>query len=83
VPVVHDVPWLGLPPDRVWEVLSPATAGVDRSRKLPAYAAAGVPHAWLVNPIEQTLEAERPRGALKAADVRFIGEGDMLTVRTA
>jgi hypothetical protein len=29
---------------------------VDRSRKLPLYAEAGVAHAWLVNPAERMLE---------------------------
>ena len=61
LPAVPDVPWLDLAPDWVCEVLSPSTARIDRSRKLPAYAAAGVPHAWLVNPIEQTLEVLRLR----------------------
>ena len=61
LPEIPDVPWLGLAPDWVCEVLSPSTTAVDRSRKLPAYAAAGVQHAWLVNPVEQTLEVLRLR----------------------
>lgn len=43
-------------PDWVCEVLTPSTAALDRTRKLPAYARAGVSHAWLVDPIAQTLE---------------------------
>ena len=40
----------------VCEVLSPATAALDRSQKLPLYARAGVAYAWLVDPVLRTLE---------------------------
>jgi Uma2 family endonuclease len=43
----------------VCEVLSPSTARIDRSRKLPIYARAGVGHVWLLDPIERTLEVLR------------------------
>jgi Uma2 family endonuclease len=46
-----------LPPDWVCEVLSPSTTRIDRLRKLPIYAAAGVPFAWLVDPLERIVEA--------------------------
>jgi Uma2 family endonuclease len=46
-------------PDWVCEVLSPSTEKTDRVLKLPAYAAAGVGHAWLVNPKLRTLEVLR------------------------
>ena len=59
LPEIPDRPWLDLPPDWVCEILSPSTERVDRSRKLPAYATAGVAHAWLINPVEQTLEVLR------------------------
>jgi Uma2 family endonuclease len=49
--------WFDLAPDWVCEVLSPATARVDRVAKLPIYAAAGVRHAWLSDPDLRTLEA--------------------------
>jgi hypothetical protein len=48
-----------LAPDWVCEVLSPSTERIDRSRKLGIHAAAGVAHAWLVNPVERTLEVLR------------------------
>ncbi len=48
-----------LAPDWVCEVLSPSTQKIDRSRKLRIYAEAGVAHAWLVDPIERTLEVLR------------------------
>lgn len=42
-------------------VLSPSTAGIDRRRKLPIYASAGVPFAWLVDPSARTVEVLRLR----------------------
>ncbi len=61
LPSVPDRPWLDLAPDWVCEVLSPSTERIDRSKKLRIYAEAGVAHAWLVNPIEHTLEVLRLR----------------------
>jgi Uma2 family endonuclease len=46
-------------PDWVCEVLSPSTERYDRGEKLPRYARAGVSHAWLVNPLQRTLEVLR------------------------
>ena len=46
-------------PDWVCEVLSPSTARVDRTAKLPIYAREGVKHAWLIDPVAQTLEVLR------------------------
>jgi len=56
LPSLPDRPFLDLAPDWVCEVLSPSTERIDRGRKLRAYAAAGVAHAWLLNPVERTLE---------------------------
>ena len=44
-------------PDWVCEILSPSTGKKDRAKKLPLYAHYGVAHAWLVDPLAQTLEA--------------------------
>ncbi|MEI7868686.1 MAG: Uma2 family endonuclease [Candidatus Methylumidiphilus sp.] len=44
-------------PDWVCEILSPSTGKKDRAKKLPLYARYGVAHAWLVDPLAQTLEA--------------------------
>jgi len=49
-------PFLTLAPDWLCEVLAPSTAALDRTRKLPAYARAGVSHVWLVDPSAHTLE---------------------------
>jgi Uma2 family endonuclease len=46
-------------PQWVCEVLSPSFVGKDRVKKLPKYGAAGVEHAWLVEPVAQTLEVFR------------------------
>ena len=46
-------------PDWVCEVLSPSTMGSDRAIKMPFYAKAGVGHAWLVDPLAETLEVYR------------------------
>ena len=61
LPVIPDEPFFSLAPDFVCEVLSPSTERFDRGRKLRIYAAAGVAHAWLVNPVEHTLEVLRLR----------------------
>jgi len=53
--------FFSLAPDWVCEVLSPSTERIDRSRKLETYVRAGVAHAWLVNPVERTLEVLRLR----------------------
>ncbi|MFT7623636.1 MAG: Uma2 family endonuclease [Myxococcota bacterium] len=46
-------------PDWVCDVLSPGTRGHDRLKKLPFYFRAGVGHAWLVDPIAQSVEVYR------------------------
>ena len=49
--------YFSLPPDWVCEILSPSTRKVDLDKKRPIYAREGVSHLWLVDPIDQTLEA--------------------------
>ena len=44
-------------PDLVVEVLSPSTEARDRGVKWRRYAAAGVPHYWLLAPRTRSLEA--------------------------
>ncbi|MCX7792162.1 MAG: Uma2 family endonuclease [Chloroflexaceae bacterium] len=44
------------PPDLVVEVTSPGTAGYDRREKQDAYARAGAPEYWIVDPHAQTVE---------------------------
>ena len=59
LPSVPDAPYLTLAPDWVCEILSPSTERIDRLRKLRIYNREGVTHAWLVNPLQRTLEALR------------------------
>lgn len=59
MPKRPDVPYFTLAPDWVCEVLSPSTRRVDRVLKLPVYARAGVRHAWLVDPIDRSIEVYR------------------------
>jgi Uma2 family endonuclease len=56
LPALPEEAFMRLAPDWVCEILSPASAAFDRERKLPIYARAGVPYAWLVDPILRTLE---------------------------
>lgn len=46
-----------IPPDLCVEVLSPSSAGYDRTEKFDTYQAAAVPFYWIVDPMERTLEA--------------------------
>ncbi len=62
MPEMPDVSYFELAPDWLCEVLSPATARLDRAGKMRHYAAAGVRHAWLVDPVATTLEVDRLDG---------------------
>jgi Uma2 family endonuclease len=44
-------------------VLSPGTARLDRQKKLAIYAREGVGHAWLLDPLQRTLEILRLEGS--------------------
>jgi Uma2 family endonuclease len=44
------------PPTLVVEILSPSTAGTDRSTKRQLYAKYGVPYYWIVDPEARTIE---------------------------
>ena len=57
-------PYFTLAPDWVCEVLSPSTAGKDRAKKLPIYAREQVPHAWLIDPLQRSLDVLRLRDGL-------------------
>ena len=62
MPVLRNVAYFELAPDWICEVVSPATARVDRVRKVPIYARERVGHLWLVDPLQQTLEVFRLEG---------------------
>jgi Uma2 family endonuclease len=48
--------YVSLAPDWLCEVLSPSTTRLDRAQKLGIYGREGVAHAWLIDPVAQTLE---------------------------
>lgn len=56
LPVAPDDAYITLAPDWICEVLSPSTEDIDRSKKLRIYAREGVAHAWLLDPLRETLE---------------------------
>lgn len=57
MPLFPDAAWTDLAPDWVCEILSPGTRRIDLTDKRRLYAAAGVAHLWLVDPLARTLEA--------------------------
>ncbi|CAA9889254.1 conserved hypothetical protein [Candidatus Methylobacter favarea] len=48
--------YISIAPDWACEILSPATARIDRAVKMPIYAEQGVSWLWLVDPDCWTLE---------------------------
>jgi Uma2 family endonuclease len=54
-----DDPFYSAAPDWVAEILSGSTARLDRTRKLPIYAREQIPHVWLVDPRDRTVEVFR------------------------
>jgi Uma2 family endonuclease len=62
MPEVPDAAFLTLAPDWVCEVLSPSTATLDRTEKMPVYARERIPHLWLIDPYARTLEVFRLEG---------------------
>ena len=56
VPTLPADAYMTLAPDWVCEVLSASTETLDRGKKLRIYARERVAHAWLIDPLRQTLE---------------------------
>ncbi len=63
LPQLKDVPYFTQAPDWVCEVVSPSTGRLDRVRKMRIYAREQVTHAWLVDPLQKTLEIYRLEAA--------------------
>jgi Uma2 family endonuclease len=80
MPQLPDTAWFPLVPDWVCEVLSRSTEKIDRDEKLPYYAAHGVPHVWLIDPIDKRLEIYTLDASTKRWREVRIHEGDV-TVR--
>ena len=62
MPELPDTAYFALAPDWACEVLSASTRKLDLLGKRPIYAREGVPHLWLVDPVDRTLEAFELRG---------------------
>ncbi len=62
MPQLTNVPYFTHPPDWICEVVSPTTGRLDRVRKMRIYARERVVHAWLVDPLQKTLEIYRLEG---------------------
>jgi Uma2 family endonuclease len=62
LPAVPETAYFTLAPDWICEVLAPGTARLDRQKKLAICAREGVAHAWLLDPIQRTLEILRLDG---------------------
>jgi Uma2 family endonuclease len=75
MPTLPETAFFTLAPDWICEVLSKSTESVDRTKKLPIYAAHGVAHVWLIDPIAKTLEVHSLGDDRRWRDVR-IYEGD-------
>jgi len=77
MPAIPETAWFDLPPDWVCEVLSPATARLDRMSKMPRYAGYGVPYCWLVDPTARTLEAFKLQDRQWLMLASFVDEADV------
>jgi Uma2 family endonuclease len=59
MPRLPKTPAFELAPDWVCEIVSPSSGKLDRVKKLPVYARVAVAHAWIVDPLQRTLEVFR------------------------
>jgi Uma2 family endonuclease len=74
VPEVPAAAFMTLAPDWVCEVVSPASASVDRIRKPRIYAREGVGHYWVIDPLARTLEVLRLDGLTYRIEAAFEGD---------
>ena len=57
MPALPETAYFTLAPDWACEILSPSTRAHDLVRKRPIYAAAEIAYLWLIDPVDQVLEA--------------------------
>ena len=76
MPVPPRTPAIELAPDWLCEVLSlgPRNVRRDRILKPDLYAACGIPHLWIVDPVAETLEVHRLQGTVYARVQAFAGD---------
>jgi Uma2 family endonuclease len=58
-PESEDHNWISAVPDWICEILSPSTAKIDKTDKIPLYAQNRVSHLWLIDPSAKTLDVFR------------------------
>jgi Uma2 family endonuclease len=75
LPSLPETAYFTLAPDWIGEVPSKSMELVNRAKKLPIYAAHGVAHVWLIDPIAKSLEVHTLGEDRRWRDVR-IYEGD-------
>jgi Uma2 family endonuclease len=76
MPTLPETAFFTIAPDWICEVLARSTETVDRTKKLPIYAAHGVRHVWLIDPIAKTLEVHSLGDDRRWRDVRvYEGNG--------
>jgi Uma2 family endonuclease len=63
-----------VPPDWVCEVLSSSNARFDRIKKMPVYAQHEVAWAWLIDPLQKTLETFRLENGRWSSFATYDGE---------
>lgn len=59
--------------------VSDSSLGFDRDVKLPIYSAAGIPEVWVVNLVENVVDAHRAPRRRRYEEVRRFRSGDQLT----
>ena len=57
MPDYPETAYVTLAPNWVCETMSDSTRDLDLNGKRPVYAREGIPHLWLVDPVDRTLEA--------------------------
>ncbi len=72
-PGVFEDAWFEIPPDWLCEILSPSTAKLDLSRKLPLYARVGVSSTWVIDPLEKTVKVLEAREGAWIQRATFAG----------
>ena len=58
--------------------VSDTTVDYDRNAKLPQYAGAGIPEAWIVNRLARRIEAHTDPSGSEYATARYFGPGETI-----
>jgi Uma2 family endonuclease len=74
LPNVPGDAYITLAPDWICEVLSASTEAIDRGKKLAVVAREGVAHAWLIHPLQRSLEVITLEAGQWTRPERYEGE---------